>query len=77
MNEKMLFKCIQEIFPKKKIKENILNLKIGSFKEWDSLAHLNLLLAIEKKFKFKFTMEQMYEVKSIREIKNIIKSQKK
>lgn len=75
MIEKKIKDCLSKIFPSRKF-NNISNLKIGSFKDWDSLAHLNLLLNIEKKFQFKFTMNQMYETKSIKEIIRIIKKKK-
>ena len=51
MVEKKIQNCLKKIFPKNKIPTNMLNLKIGSFKNWDSLSHLNLLLLIEKQFK--------------------------
>ena len=75
MIEKKIKNCLSKIFPHQKI-NSISKLKLGSFKDWDSLAHLNLLLNIEKKFQFKFTMSQMYKIKSIKEIIKVIKSKK-
>ena len=75
MMDKKIKECLKQIFPKKKFKV-LKKLGLGSFKEWDSLAHLNFMLIIEKKFKIKFTMNQMYEVKKITEIKKIINSKK-
>ena len=46
MKENDIKKIIEKTF-KKKIR-NIKNLKIGSFNNWDSIAHLNLILNIEK-----------------------------
>ena len=46
----------------------MLNLKIGSFKNWD-LSHLNLLLLIEKQFKIKFSINEMTELKTVKDIK--------
>lgn len=60
--------CIKKIFPKEKVKSNINDLMIGSFKNWDSLAHLNLLLLIEKKFKIKFSIDEMTSLKKISQI---------
>ena len=45
--DKKIKECLSEIFPKKKIRD-INKLQLGSYKEWDSLAHLNILLLIEK-----------------------------
>ena len=69
MVEKKIQNCLKKIFPKNKIPTNTLNLKIGSFKNWDSLSHLNLLLLIEKQFKIKFTINEMTELKTIKDIK--------
>ena len=68
MIKKNLSNCLKEIFGKKRIPKNIENLKFGSFDSWDSLTHLNLLLLIEKKFKVKFSFEEMYKIKTIKEI---------
>ena len=48
MKENKLRTCLKEIFPEENIKKDITKLKIGSFKRWDSLNHLNLMLLIEK-----------------------------
>ena len=68
MIKKNLLNCLKEIFRKERIPKNIENLQFGSFDSWDSLAHLNLLLLIEKKFKVKFSFEEMYKIKTIKEI---------
>ena len=48
-------------------------LGLGIHEKWDSLAHLKILLEIEKKFKIKFTMKEMTEIQSFEEILNKIK----
>ena len=68
MIKKNLSNCLKEVFKKEKIPKNIDSLKFGSFNSWDSLGHVNLLLSIEKKFKFKFSFDEMYKVKTIKEI---------
>ena len=68
MIKKNLLNCLKEIFRKERIPKNIENLQFGSFDAWDSLAHLNLLLLIEKKFKVKFSLEEMYKIKTVKEI---------
>ena len=70
---KKLKKCLKKIFKKEKIPSNILKLKIGSFKSWDSLSHLNLLLLIEEEFQIKFPLKQIYEIRSIKQIISLIK----
>ena len=73
MVKKIIKECLEKIFPKEKVKNNIDDLKIGSFKNWDSLAHLNLLLLIEKKFKIKFSIEEMTSIKKMSQIIKKIK----
>lgn len=48
---------------------DISDLHVGSFPEWSSLAHFNLLLAIEEAFHLQFTVDEMSELKSVREIR--------
>ncbi len=74
MNDKRIISALKKVFPKNKFPKNIDNLKIGSFKTWDSLAHLNFLLLIEKEFKIKFSIDEMTNLKKIKDIKNIINS---
>ena len=72
MISKIIKDCLKKNFPKEKIKD-IEKLAIGSFKNWDSLAHLNLLMSIEKKLKIKFTIDEMTSLKKINQIIKVIK----
>ena len=72
MIETKIKKCLKQIFPKETIPKNINNLKIGSFKKWDSLSHLNLLMLIEKNFKIKFSIDEMTSIKSMSQIIKIL-----
>ena len=65
---KLLKKSFDKVFPKKKNVKNITNLKINSFEEWDSVAHLNFLLEIEKNFRVRFSLDEMSEIKSVKQI---------
>ena len=47
---------------------NFEDLKIGDLEKWDSLGNFNLLLSIEKEFNFRFSNEEISELKSIKEI---------
>lgn len=69
-----IFLILKKVFPKSKIKKDIKSLKINSVKEWDSLGNFNLLLAIEKHFRFRFSPDQMSEVKTIKQIFKILKN---
>tara|TARA_B100001248_G_C27250853_1_gene393721 strand:+ start:56 stop:283 length:228 start_codon:yes stop_codon:yes gene_type:complete len=45
-------------------------------KKWDSLAHMNLVMALEKQFKIKFTDDEITEMLSYELIVEIIKNKK-
>ena len=57
----------------KKIIRNIKNLKIGSFNNWDSIAHLNLILNIEKKYRLRFTIDEITKMNSVKKIIRTLK----
>ena len=61
-------KALKKTFPGSKINKNIVNLKIGSLKKWDSLGNLNLILEIEKEFSLKFDSNTFSKIKSIQDI---------
>ena len=61
---------LKKIFKKKILKIN--NLKLGSYKEWDSLNHFNLLLQIEKDFKIKFSTRDFSILKSVKQIIKVL-----
>jgi acyl carrier protein len=65
--------ALKKTFPGTKIKEDIVKLKIGSFKKWDSLGHLNLILEVEKEFKFKFHSSVFSKIKSVQDILKQVK----
>ena len=61
-----------DTFTKSNIPENIDDLKMGDFEEWDSIGHFNLILAVEQKFKVQFDMENLDKIKSIKDIKKFL-----
>tara|TARA_B110000503_G_C7168281_1_gene422989 strand:+ start:4820 stop:5050 length:231 start_codon:yes stop_codon:yes gene_type:complete len=73
--EKKLISLIEKKLKIRKI--NIKTAGLGKHEKWDSLAHLNLLLEIEKVFSFKFTMKEMTEINSFKEILSKVKKLKK
>ena len=68
---------LKKVFPKTKKIKNLKKLQINDIKEWDSIGNLNLLLAIEKDFKIKFSIDEMAEIKSIKQILKKINANKK
>tara|TARA_B100000242_G_C42951188_1_gene441057 strand:+ start:523 stop:750 length:228 start_codon:yes stop_codon:yes gene_type:complete len=61
-----------DTFTKSNIPENIDDLKMGDFEEWDSIGNFNLILAIEQKYKIQFDMENLDKIKSIKDIKKFL-----
>ena len=72
MMKEILF-VLKKTFPKGKVPKNFVNLKIGDLPQWDSLGNFNFLLAIEDRFKIRFTTEEMSEIKSVRQIVQSLK----
>ena len=62
-----------------KIFKKELNIKVNSkskmydYEKWDSLGNFNILLAVEKFFKIKFSSREFNELKSLKEILKIVK----
>lgn len=48
------------------------NLTRSNCPEWDSLAHVKLMIAIEEEFNSKFTIEQVSNIKSVEELRTIL-----
>lgn len=65
---------MERAFPNTNIPENVKDLKYGDVDEWDSLGNYALLMLIEQEFGFEFTMKELTEIKSIKEIMERIKS---
>ena len=55
-------------------KENInQNTKINDFSNWDSIAHVNIILGLEKKYKVKIAAKKYFELGSIKKIIKFLK----
>ena len=67
MMNKRLEEIVREVF---KLDNKIIEETWSSddIPEWDSLGHLNLLLAIEKEFNIKFEIEEMFQIQRIGDI---------
>ena len=63
-----------DTFTKSDIPENIDDLKMGDFEEWDSIGNFNLILAVEQKYKVQFDMENLDKIKSIKDIKKFLEN---
>jgi len=63
-----LYKIINQIL-KNDFKNSYINgLKMGDIDQWDSLSNMNILLAIESKYKIRFTINEMSNINSFKKI---------
>jgi acyl carrier protein len=68
---KNLESIFQNYFNDKKIKlKNYTNSK--HIKNWDSLAQVGLILAIEKKYRLKFSIKEISQLKNVGEMVSLI-----
>ena len=63
---------LKKTFKNSTIPEEIKDLKMGDFEEWDSLGNFNLILAIETEFQIQFDMDDLENLTSISEIQKAI-----
>ena len=68
MKTSNLIELLKQQFPNIDNQSLTMELEVGSFPEWDSLGHFNLLLLIEESYGIRFSMDEMTEMKSLNEI---------
>jgi acyl carrier protein len=68
MAQSRLTKLLKQQFPNSVFDESDSNLSVGAFPEWDSLAHMNFLMLVEEDFGIRFSMEEMSELKNLKQI---------
>jgi acyl carrier protein len=64
-----LEELLRQQFRTASIPDDISDLHVGSFPEWNSMAHFNFLLLIEETFRLHFTVDEMSDLKSISDIR--------
>ncbi|HEH9439031.1 TPA: acyl carrier protein [Aeromonas sobria] len=69
MNDLILLVCQQ--FPQANINAQS---ALGSFPEWDSLGHFNLLLLVEQHYGVRFEPNELVELKSLADIQQALQS---
>jgi acyl carrier protein len=52
------------------------NTNFRSLNKWDSLTHINLVMALERAFKIKFDLQELTKLSSPEEIANILEVHK-
>lgn len=48
------------------------SISVDTFPDWDSLAHLNLVSELERKFKIKITMDEVMEMTDFQKVKEVV-----
>jgi len=70
--EKRLKKIIIDAFNLKKQQIDF-NWSSNDIAGWDSLGHLKLIMKIQKEFNITIEIEEMFQIKNLKDIYNIIK----
>ena len=75
MTREEIFKILDEVF-QDEFDDNTIHVQettvASDIEDWDSLEHINLIIAIEKRFKMRFTMGEVTSMKNVGEMVNII-----
>jgi acyl carrier protein len=75
MNKQEIFEKLQDIFrivfddPKLKIEPST---NSSTIKNWDSLNHINLIVAIQKEFRIKFDLKELQALNNVGEMMHIV-----
>lgn len=75
MSKEEIFKGLNEVFCDIFDDEEIIlseTTTADDIEDWDSLEHINLIVAVEKKFNMKFNMNEVTSMKNVGEMVNII-----
>lgn len=75
MSKEEIFVELNEVFQDVFDDEDICvdaNTTADDIEDWDSLEHINLIVAVEKKFNMKFTMGEVTGMKNVGEMADII-----
>ena len=75
--EEKIYEVLNEIFRDVFDDEDIVvdaETNSDTIEDWDSLEHINLVVAIEKAFGLKFTMDEVTGMKNVGEMVEIIKA---
>lgn len=71
MDRKVIIEKLQEIFRDVLGDENLIiqeSTNAGDIDEWDSLAHITILEAVQDEFGVKFTLDEMVELNDVAKI---------
>lgn len=58
---------------KEKNFKNFLNLSMLNYSKWDSIAHIKLIIKIEKVYKIKFKLDEILKLNTVKKILGCLK----
>ena len=75
MDKQEIFDSVQQIFRDNFDDEELIITRetcADDIEDWDSLEHINLIVAVEKKFGMKFSMEDVRGLKNVGDLLDLI-----
>ncbi len=73
MSKEVVIKIIKDILKIKSKNIDVAKLQIGTHKNWDSLANMQILMEIEKKLNIRFSVNDLGSLNSVKKILNKLK----
>ena len=73
MSKEVVIKVIKDILKIKSKNIDVTKLQIGTHKNWDSLANMQILMEIEKKLNIRFSVNDLGSLNSVKKILNKLK----
>ncbi len=80
MTREQIFEALNEVF-RDLFDDEAINVTdtttAAEIEDWDSLEHINLIVAVEKKFGMKFSMGEVNKMKNVGEMADLIQQRTK
>tara|TARA_B100001057_G_scaffold446031_1_gene484191 strand:+ start:305 stop:532 length:228 start_codon:yes stop_codon:yes gene_type:complete len=73
MNKKIVIRIIKDTLKIQNKNIDIDKLKIGTYKKWDSLANMQILMELEKQLDIRFSIDELSDLNSTKKILNKLK----
>lgn len=73
MSKKIVIQIIKDTLKIENKNIEIEKLKIGTYKKWDSLANMQILMELEKQLDIRFSIDELSDLNSTKKILNKLK----
>ena len=64
-------------FREKKNLKYFSNISMSNYSKWDSISHIKLIIRIEKEYKIKFKIDEIFKLNNFHKISNYLKKNAK